>query len=259
MAWWLPVWGLWRREMVRFLRQRSRLTGAILQPLVFWALLGGGLSASFRPAGAPAGMSYLTYFYPGTIVLVLLFTAIFATISTVEDRKSGFLQGVLVAPVPRTVLTLGQALGSTTLAVLQGALMLVFAPALGIALSVTVLLSSLGVMAMVALALSSLGLTIAWRMDSTQGFHAVMNLLLLPLWFLSGAFFPLSGAPLPIRWLMQANPLTYGVALLRYSLYLDAEVSLSGLPSPAVALVITSTFAMLAFSVAVRAARRRVL
>lgn len=258
MVWWLPIWGLWRREMVRFVRQRSRVTGALLQPLVFWALLGGGLNASFRPAGAVAGMSYMTYFYPGTIVLVVLFTAIFATISTVEDRKSGFLQGVLVAPVPRTVLVLGQALGSTTLAAVQGAAMLVFAPALGLSLTVAVVFSSLAVMVLLALALSSLGLTIAWRMDSTQGFHAVMNLLLLPLWFLSGAFFPLAGAPLPIRWLMEANPLMYGVALLRYSLYLGSQVPVSELPPEGLALVVTVIFCAGAFAMAVHTARRRV-
>src|SRR5271167_696280 len=98
---------LWWREITRFFRQRSRVTGAFLQPLVFWALLGGGLKASFRPSGMPADMNYMQYFYPGVIVLVLLFTAIFATISTVEDRKEGFLQGVLVAPVSRTTVVLG--------------------------------------------------------------------------------------------------------------------------------------------------------
>src|SRR5947209_15635244 len=94
----LAVATLWRREVIRFVRQRSRLVGALAQPFVFWLLLGGGLSPSFRPPGAPAGTSYLAYLYPGILALVLLFTAIFATISTVEDRHSGFLQGVLVAP-----------------------------------------------------------------------------------------------------------------------------------------------------------------
>src|SRR5437773_8386416 len=107
----LPVYTLWRREVVRFLRQRSRVSGAFAQPLVFWLLLGGGLNASFQPAGAPPGTNYVEYFYPGTIALVLLFTAIFATISTVEDRREGFLQGVLVAPIPRWTIVLGQALG----------------------------------------------------------------------------------------------------------------------------------------------------
>src|SRR5436190_3097727 len=136
IRYWRPVMTLWWREVVRFVRQRSRLFGAFAQPLVFWILLGGGLNASFQPAGAPAGTSYVAYFYPGTIALVLLFTAIFATISTVEDRKTGFLQGVLVAPVPRWSIVLGQALGGTTLAVVQGCLFLLLAPLLGIPLSI---------------------------------------------------------------------------------------------------------------------------
>src|SRR5439155_1729630 len=131
----LAVATLWRREVIRFVRQRSRLLGALVQPLVFWALLGGGLSPSFRPPGAPVGASYLAYLYPGILALVLLFTAIFATISTVEDRHSGFLQGVLVAPVSRTAIVVGQALGGTTLAVGQGLAFLALAPLAGIRLA----------------------------------------------------------------------------------------------------------------------------
>src|SRR5262245_61277223 len=133
----LAVQALWRREVVRFVRQRSRVTGALLQPVVFWLLLGGGLNASFRPAGAGDATAYMQYFYPGMIGLVLLFTAIFATISTVEDRREGFLQGVLVAPVSRSAIVLGQALGATSLAVIQGLLCLLLAPLVGIHLTLT--------------------------------------------------------------------------------------------------------------------------
>src|SRR5260221_9195538 len=138
---------LWQREIVRFVRQRSRLTGALLQPLVFWLLLGAGLNASFRPAGMPSGINYAQYFYPGVIVLVLLFTAIFATISTVEDRKEGFLQGVLVAPISRSTIVLGQALGGSTLALVQGVIFLVLAPLAGIRLSVGAIAMSSAMMA----------------------------------------------------------------------------------------------------------------
>ncbi len=251
---WLPVYTLWRREIVRFLRQRSRVTGALAQPLVFWLLLGGGLNASFRPAGFEA-TSYVAYFYPGMIALVLLFTAIFATIATVEDRKAGFLQGVLVAPVPRWCIVLGQALGGTTLALLQGGLTLALAPLVGIPLTLGAVLSSLAVMSVVALGLTSLGLVIAWRMDSTQGFHAVMNLLLLPIWLLSGAFFPATDAPAPLAWVMAANPLTYGVAALRRCLYL-ADPSLVGdLSGLGVSLAVSVVFAVIALLAAARAAR----
>lgn len=253
----LPVYALWRREITRFVRQRSRVTGALTQPLVFWLLLGGGLNASFQPAGAPPGTSYVAYFYPGVIVLVLLFTAIFATISTVEDRREGFLQGVLVAPIPRWGIVFGQAAGATTLAVLQGALCLVLAPAAHIPLSATAVLSTLGIMAVVALALSSLGLVIAWRIESTQGFHAIMNLILIPLWLLSGAFFPATGAPPPLNWLMAVNPLTYGMAALRRCLYLGAGgTAVAGVPALGPSLLISAAFAAAAFCLAARTARR---
>src|SRR6185369_14347128 len=179
------VTALWWREIIRFVRQRSRLVGAFAQPLLFWVLLGGGFSASFRAPGTPSDVGALQYFYPGIIGLVLLFTAIFAMIAVVEDRKSGFLQGVLVAPIPRASIVLGQSLGGTSLAVLQGALFLALAPIAGLSLTVPRVLATTGAMAIVAFGLTNLGLMIAWRMESTQGFHAIMNLVLLPIWFLS--------------------------------------------------------------------------
>lgn len=252
----LPVYTLWRREIVRFVRQRSRVTGALMQPLVFWLLLGGGLNASFRPAGAPEGTSYVAYFYPGTLALVLLFTAIFATISTVEDRREGFLQGVLVAPVPRWAIVLGQAFGGTTLAVGQGVLLLALAPLIGIPLSLVSVLASVAVMLIVSLSLTCLGLIIAWRMESTQGFHAIMNLILIPIWLLSGAFFPASGAPAPLSWLMQLNPLTYGMAALRRCLYWSNAAAVGAVPTMIPSLLITVLFCAVTLWGVTRMARR---
>jgi ABC-2 type transport system permease protein len=253
---WLPVATLWWREVVRFVRQRSRLVGAFAQPLVFWMLLGGGMNASFRPASGAGGTSYVEYFYPGVIVMVLLFTAIFATISTVEDRRQGFLQGVLVAPVSRAQVVLGQALGGTTLALIQGALFLVLAPFAGIHLGIAAVAEALVVMSLVSFALTSLGLVIAWRMESTQGFHAVMNLILMPIWFLSGAVFPLSGVPRALGWVMCVNPLTYGMAALRRALYVSNGAAVSALPGLGAALAITAGFAVIAFLAATAVARR---
>jgi ABC-2 type transport system permease protein len=211
----LAVGTLWLREITRFCRQRSRLIGSFLQPLVFWLLLGAGLTGSFHPAGMPGGINYFEYLYPGFIVLVLLFTAIFATISTVEDRREGFLQGVLIAPVSRPVIVLGQALGAATLAWAPSCVFLVLAPLAGIHLTLRAVLTSSLIMAIIAIALTCIGLLIAWRIESTQGFHAIMNLILIPIWLLSGAFWPLSGAPAALEWVMRLNPLTYGVAALR--------------------------------------------
>ncbi len=252
----IQILTLWWREITRFRRQRSRLIGAFLQPLVFWMLLGAGLKASFRPSGVPEGVNYVEYFYPGVIVLVLLFTAIFATIQTVEDRKQGFLQGVLVAPISRTTVVMGQALGGTTLALLQGVVFLVLAPVAGIHLSIGAIAISVAMMAIIAFALTGIGLAIAWRIESTQGFHAIMNLILIPIWLLSGAFFPAEGAPLWLRWTMRLNPLTYAMAALRRGLYLAEPGALGATPNFAPSLAIALGFAAIMFVLAARVAQR---
>lgn len=244
----LVVYTLCRREVVRFVRQRSRLVGALAQPVLFWLLLGGGLSASFRPAGEAAGTKYLEYFYPGIIALTLLFTAIFSTISVVEDRKAGFLQGVLVAPVSRWSIVMGQAAGATTLAAFQGGLLLLLAPLAGLTLSLKVVAATFAVMIPLAFSMTGLGLMLAWRMDSTQGFHAIMNLVLMPMWLLSGAFFPAAGAPAWLGWAMKLNPMTYGMTALREALG-------KGRPDP-VSLMVVVVFGVLAFAGAVRLAKR---
>jgi len=138
----LPVISLWRREVVRFLRQRSRIIGALGTPVVFWVLIGSGLGRSFRPSSGGAGeaaqqgsMDYLEYFFPGTMVLIVLFTAIFSTISIIEDRREGFMQSVIAAPVHRSAIVLGKVLGSSTLALIQAMLFMLLAPISGVPLT----------------------------------------------------------------------------------------------------------------------------
>src|SRR3989440_11343944 len=130
----IPAFSLCHRELVRFLRQRHRIVGALATPLVFWLLIGAGMNRSFK-ADVPGGDNYLRYFFPGTILMILLFTAIFSTISVIEDRKEGFLQGVLVAPVSRMSIVLGKILGGTILAFGQGLVFLILAPLIGIRFS----------------------------------------------------------------------------------------------------------------------------
>ncbi|HZP44033.1 MAG TPA: ABC transporter permease [Candidatus Binataceae bacterium] len=250
---------LWLREVTRFCRQRSRVIGSFLQPLVFWLLLGAGLKASFRPAGMPADMNYFEYLYPGFITLVLLFTAIFSTISTVEDRREGFLQGVLVAPIARPTIVMGQALGATTLAWVPSCIFLLLAPFAGIHLSLAAILLSALVMAIVAFALTCIGLLIAWRIESTQGFHAIMNLILIPIWLLSGAFWPVAGAPLVLGWVMRINPLTYGVAALREGLYASHPGAIASLPAFGLSFAVAAVFALAMYAMAARVANRAVV
>ena len=168
----------------------------------------------------------------------------------------GFLQGVLVSPVSRSCIVLGQALGATTLALVQGIIFLILAPAAGVSLSVSSILWMVLVMFLVSFGLTNLGLVIAWRLESTQGFHAVMNLILLPMWVLSGAFFPMTGVPSLIEWVMRVNPLTYGMAALRRCLYLGNPEAAGRVPGLAAALGITVLFGILAFVAATDAARR---
>src|SRR5882672_18305 len=128
----LPAFTLWWRELVRFYRQRSRVVGVIASPLVFWLVIGSGFGTSFRSGDASGQQHYLDYFYPGALIMIVLFTSIFTMMSVIEDRKEGFLLSVLVAPVPRSAIVLGKVLGGTTLAALQGLIFLAFAPLIGV-------------------------------------------------------------------------------------------------------------------------------
>ncbi len=250
---WLPVMSLWRREVVRFLRQRSRVIGALGTPIVFWLLIGSGLGRSFRPPGTAVGkdVHFLEYAFPGTLALIVLFTAIFAMISIIEDRKAGFLQAVIASPASRISIVLGKVLGSTTLALGQAALFLLLAPLAGVPLTIPTVLGTMAVLFLVSLGLSGLGFLIAWPMDSTQGFHAIMNLGLMPMWLLSGAFFPAGGASGWLRTIMAINPLTYGVSAIRHALYAGAGVVVPGEPSASFALLVTVLFATLTIGASV--------
>jgi len=220
----LPAFTLWWREIVRFYRQTTRVIGVLASPLVFWLVLGSGFGNSFRSGGGPGQQHYLDYYYPGTLILIVLFTSIFTMMSVIDDRKEGFLLSVLVAPVPRSAIVLGKVLGGTTLAAAQGMIFLIFAPVAGIHLNLLQVLLVAVVVFLVSFALTALGFAIAWPMDSTQAFHGIINLFLIPLWLLSGALFPLTGASGWIRIIMRLNPLTYGVEALRGLLYPGADV-----------------------------------
>jgi ABC-2 type transport system permease protein len=224
----LAVETLWQRELIRFWRQKSRVLGVVASPLIFWAVIGFG-----------SGPNGPKLFFPGTVVLTVLFSAIFSTMSIIEDRREGFLLSMLVSPASRTSLVLGKILGSATLAWIQGMVILAFAPLAGIDLSPGELAPLAGIVFLISFTLTALGFLIAWKFDSTQGYHAVMNLLLLPMWLLSGAVFSISGASTWIRAIMLVNPLTYSTALLRQ--ILTPGVS-DGSPEAATSLAVTVAF-----------------
>jgi ABC-2 type transport system permease protein len=249
----LPAYTLWLREIVRFYRQRARVVGVIASPLLFWIVIGSGFGTSFRSGEAPGQAHYLDYFFPGALIMIVLFTAIFTMMSVIEDRKEGFLLSVLVAPVPRSAIVLGKVLGGTTLAAAQGLLFLVFAPFIGITFHPVQFALVVLVVFLVSFALTALGFAIAWPMDSTQAFHGIINLFLIPLWLLSGALFPLSGASGWLRALMRINPLTYGVDALRSLLYPNSPSDFSLSASMATLLL----FALFMFGIAFIVANRR--
>jgi ABC-2 type transport system permease protein len=252
----LPViYTLSLRELVRFFRQKNRVFGALVQPIIFWLLFGAGLGSARVGSDASGGNLDYSHFFPGTLVMILLFTAIFATISIIEDRREGFLQGVLVAPVPRWSIVMGKVLGGAAIAMLQGLVFLCLGwitgkiAWFGISIIFTTpleLLAAILLMLVISIGLTALGFLIAWRMDSTQGFHAIMSVFLLPMWLLSGAFFPMDVGGW-LGWIVRLNPLTYGVAGLRHYLQ-NADVA--GLPSLSVCWIVSLAFAGFMFAAA---------
>jgi ABC-2 type transport system permease protein len=217
------------------------------------------MSHSFKGQGqTSAGGGFMEYFFAGTILMILLFTAIFSTISIIEDRREGFLQSVLVAPVSRMSIVLGKVLGGTVLAFGQALLFLLLAPLAGIHLTLPGVLGAIAMMLVLGFSLTALGFCVAWRMSSTQGFHVIMNLFLLPMWMLSGALFPISGAAGIAQIVMRLDPLTYGLAGLRRCLYWnDPTVAASGLGFVR-CLMISIAFAVALFVMASLIARKRV-
>jgi ABC-2 type transport system permease protein len=239
----LAVETLWRRELVRFWRQKSRVLGVVASPLIFWAVIGFG-----------SGASGPRFFFPGTVSLTVMFSAIFSTMSIIEDRREGFLLSMLVSPASRTSLVLGKILGSATLAWIQGIVILAFAPLAGIRLDLGSLAELAGIVFLISFMLTALGFLIAWKFDSTQGYHAVMNLLLLPMWLLSGAVFSIAGASAPIRAVMLLNPLTYATALLRS---LMSPGGGDGSPDGPVSFAVTIAFGMALLAASAALASRK--
>ncbi len=223
------IYIIWYRDILRYWRDRWRLVASLAQPLLFLIVFGSGLSSSLRGAGlfgTAGGISYIQFMYPGIIGMAILFTAIFGAMSIVWDREFGFLKEVLVAPIDRSAVAIGKALGSTTQAMIQGLILLVLAPFVGVKLSLLTVLAMVPLAAALAFGLSAFGVALASMMKSLQGFQVVMNFLMMPMFFLSGALFPLSGLPEWMTVLTRLDPASYGIDPLR-----RVVLSGSGVPS----------------------------
>jgi len=253
----LPAaWMLAKREWIRFFRQPFRVIAALGQPILFWILFGTGFHRAFQGTGPQE--SYMGFFIPGTAALILLFTAIFSTISIIEDRREGFLQGVLVSPARRWGIAFGKSLGGAAIAWAQAIFFLLLAIGIGMVPLGPNLLILPVFLFVAALALTAMGVCFAWPMESTQGYHAAMNMVMLPMWLLSGAFFPIpaqsDGMPLGQRILqlmMQCNPMSYIVAGIRHlctpknTLGIEnAEVRIDWIPTMQASWLVTLGFAL---------------
>lgn len=209
------AWSLFRREMVRWWRQPSRIAGAIGTPVLLWVLLASGLSASFAPR---SGADYNAYLLPGMMSLVILFAAIFTAMSLIEDRNAGFLQAVLVSPAPRWAIVAGKTIGGGVTAWVQALPMLLAVPFVGLHLDAVGFMQILLALLLESVCVTGLCLAAAWWVNSSAGFHGIMSLFLMPMWLLSGAFFPIGEAAAWLRTLATINPLTWPPAIMQAAL-----------------------------------------
>ena len=212
------IYIIWYRDILRYWRDRWRLVASLAQPLLFLVVFGSGLSSALGRGslfGTAGGFSYIQFVYPGIIGMAILFTAIFGAMSIVWDREFGFLKEVLVAPIDRSAVAIGKALGSTTQAMIQGLILLVLAPFVGVKLNFLTIVELIPLAAVLAFGLSTFGVALASSMKSLQGFQVVMNFLMMPMFFLSGALFPLTNLPGWMTVLTRLDPASYGVDPLR--------------------------------------------
>lgn len=220
------MWVIAYRELLRFVQERSRMLSSFGMPLLFLIIFGAGFNRII--GDLTPGVDFIKFIYPGIIAMTVLMTSVFSGLSVVWDREFGFLKEVLVAPLSRSGIVLGKAAGGATVAVAQGFIMLILAPLLGIKLTPMLVIGLVPLLIILSLSLSSLGILIASRMRSQQGFHMVVQLVIFPLIFLSGIFFPVNNVPMWLQVISKINPLTYGVDAIR-QLFLNGDFTATGI------------------------------
>ena len=243
------IYALWLRDMFRLRSERTRWLGVVLQPALFWLLIGTGMGDLFQFQGAE-GWDYRSYFFPGILIMIVLFTTIFATISVIEDRQSGFLQGVLVSPTSRFALVMGKTAAVTTIVLIQAALFLLISPFAGFQFGDINWFYLVVALVLTSCALTFINLSMAWIMDSVAAYHAVMSMVTLPLWFVSGAMYP---AP-ETGWLavvMKFNPMTYMVRGTRLAMDGPGVEGMSYGVAPTLLVLLLVTLVSAAFAVRV--------
>lgn len=209
------IYGLWRREVTKFWREKSRIISSLATPLLWLLIFGTGMQM-IRPPGM---QDYQSFIFPGIVGMTLLFTSVWSGVSVIWDREFGFLKEILVAPVSRFSIVIGKALGGGTGALLQAFILLPLAPLIGVHLTPYSLIMLVPLMIVISIGLVSIGLAIASVMESFEGFNLIMSFVVMPMFFLSGALFPLTSVPDWLRGLSYINPLTYGVDVLRWAMF----------------------------------------
>ncbi|MCX6766894.1 MAG: ABC transporter permease [Candidatus Moranbacteria bacterium] len=253
------IYTIWERELIRYWRDKIRIVTTLIQPLMFLAIFGTGLRSAL--ASSSLGIDFLKFMYPGIIAMSVMGVAFFSTISTVWDREFGFLKEILVAPVSRTSIVLGKILGATTIAATQALLLLILAPIIGVSINLTVVPELFLFMLLLAFTISGMGLLIASLLKSLESFGLLMQLLVFPMFFLSGAFFPLTNVPGWMKLLSAINPLSYGVDALREMILRNqisqVEIAKIILRSPGANAMYLVFFSFILVSAAVVAFNRR--
>jgi ABC-2 type transport system permease protein len=215
---------VWRRELIRFRSDRLRAVSGLIQPVLFLFVLGTGLSA-LAGKGLPPGISFKTFVYPGVLAMSVLFTAIFSAASIVWDREFGFLREMLVAPVSRSAIVIGKCLGGATVATFQGIIILALAGAAHVPYDPILFLTVIGELLLLSFTLTAFGVMMAARIKQMQAFMALTQMLVMPLFFLSGALYPLNGLPAWLTVLTRFDPLTYIVSPMRHAVFSSLKVS----------------------------------
>jgi len=228
------IYIVWWRDLLRYWRDRARVAASLAQPLLYLIIFGTGLASSLGGGfAAGTGIGYTQFIFPGVISMSVLFTSIFGAMSIVWDREFGFMRELLVAPIDRSAIAIGKTLGGATQAMIQGLILLVLAPFVGVTLDVRTVVEVVVLVFVLSFGLSAMGVALASAMRSMQGFQVVMNFLMMPMFFLSGALFPLVGLPAWMTVLTRLNPASYGIDPIRRVL-----LGASGFPAERLAITI---------------------
>jgi ABC-2 type transport system permease protein len=219
------IYVLVAREFKRFIREKSRLISTIARPLIWLFLVGGGMSRLVSPGGGVmGGVTYIQFIFPGILGMTILFSAIFSSISIIWDKEFGLMKEILVAPVSRLSIVLGKALSGTIVSVIQAVIILALFPFLGIKISVLAIIETVLICTLLSFCIASLGIVIATFYDSFESFSVIMNFIVMPMFFLSGAMYPVKLLPDILRILTRLNPFTYGIDALKHAIFRDGEV-----------------------------------